>query len=300
MLHKCNLMSCQRIKVWILWKSVHKSHIVFFHPVLAFLKVCLGWYVAFLKNVLPISNPIFLYAEQSDVVQMDTYWSASILPSTSVTLPTSFQPIQPYTMMFPPPNVKVPWTSISINLSTTCFHTDCSPYDPMHWPLSHLTKLASPSPPQNTGCASEQRPIIFPLFTLLFFFVTAFKKCYLSTVLAVYGQSGWELMTPMSLVTWTVLAAFPVVMWVRIDGREPGRMASKGICWLGRCSWIIVEVVCLPGPSGETIWQVGRLLETRERMFSAGQRRWDVVDVWDDIGSDVCQISMEGMSRWSK
>ena len=35
-------------------------------------------------------------------------------------------------------------------------------------------------------------------------------------------------------------------------------------------------------------------------MFSAGQRRWDVVDVWDDIGSDVCQISMEGMSRWSK
>src|SRR5882672_1589475 len=63
--------------------------------------------------------------------KMSTYWSAFILPSTSASCPTPFQPIHPHTMMFPPPNLTVPCTSLSIKPSPTFFHTHYFPSDPI-------------------------------------------------------------------------------------------------------------------------------------------------------------------------
>src|SRR6266568_8469968 len=63
--------------------------------------------------------------------KMSTYWLASILPSTSATYPTPSQPIHPHTMIFPPPNLTVPCTSLSISPSPAFFHTHCFPSDPI-------------------------------------------------------------------------------------------------------------------------------------------------------------------------
>ncbi|KAL4061780.1 hypothetical protein J3A83DRAFT_4386066 [Scleroderma citrinum] len=45
---------------------------------------------------------------------MATYYSASILPSTSLKTPTPFHPIHPQTMSEPPSNLTVPWTSYKL------------------------------------------------------------------------------------------------------------------------------------------------------------------------------------------
>jgi hypothetical protein len=147
--------------------------------------------IAFLKNVLAIR---FLYTEQSEVVQMDTYWPASIHPSTSVTLPTLFLSIQPHTMMFPPPNFTVPWTSLSINLSTTCFHINCSPYDPILLTLVSPDQITLFQPSTEHWSCLRAKAYHFFLFMWLFFFVTALNNCYLSTILTVCRQSRWGLM----------------------------------------------------------------------------------------------------------
>ena len=64
------------------------------------------------------------------VSKMFTSWSAFILPSTSASCPTPSHPIQPHTMIFPPPNLTVLWISLSISPSPTCFCTHYFPSDP--------------------------------------------------------------------------------------------------------------------------------------------------------------------------
>ena len=76
----------------------------------------------------------------------------------------------------------------------------------------------------------------------------------------------------MCLVTWTALAAFPVVIWVRTDCLSVGEslegQPQEGTCWPGWRSWRTLEIVDLLTPSLEAIWQVNIPLEARERMFS--------------------------------
>ena len=61
--------------------------------------------------------------------KMSIYCSAFIFPSTSASLLIPSQPSQPHTMIFHPPNLTVPWTSLSINPSPVFFHTHCLPSD---------------------------------------------------------------------------------------------------------------------------------------------------------------------------
>jgi len=73
-----------------------------------------------------------------------------------------------------------------------------------------------------------------------FFFVTAFNEFFLSRFLTVCEEMGWEMMVLMCLVAWTALAAFPVVIWVKIDHLSVGEslegQPAEGICQLGRNS----------------------------------------------------------------
>src|SRR6266850_5470287 len=137
----------------ILWSSIH---------FLAFLEVCLGslscWKIA---SSSEIPHSFRLGSMWSS--KMDTYWSASIFPSTSARWPTPFHPIQPHTMMFPPPNLTVPCTSLSISPSPACFHTHSLPSDPNLLLLVSSDEItlfqSSTVPPYTSG----QRP------TLLFY-----------------------------------------------------------------------------------------------------------------------------------
>jgi len=110
---------------------------------------------------------------------MDTYWSASILPSTSVTLPTPFQPIQPHTMMFPPSNVTVPWTSLSINLSTTCFHINYSPYDPILLTLVSPDQIALFQPSTEHWLCLRAKAYYFPPVHMAFLLCHSLKQLLL-------------------------------------------------------------------------------------------------------------------------
>src|SRR5882757_4409360 len=146
---------------------------------------------------------------------MSTYWSASILPSTSASCPTPFQPIHPHTMMFPPPNFTVPWTSLSINPSPTCFHTHCFPSDPILLILVSSDQITLfQSSTVHSLCLKAKANLFFLCATVsngFFFFVTAFNEFFLSKFLTVCEEMGCEMMMLMCLVAWTALAAFPVV-----------------------------------------------------------------------------------------
>src|SRR5215471_8960260 len=61
---------------------------------------------------------------------MSTYCFPSILPSISAIFPTPSQPMQPHTMIFPPPNFTVCCMSFSPTVSPFLFHTYCCPSDP--------------------------------------------------------------------------------------------------------------------------------------------------------------------------
>ena len=78
---------------WIPWSL---------NQVWASLEVCLGslscWKMAFSRGI-PKSSILWGRCWS----RISTYCFASILPSTSVSIPTPFQPMQPHTIMFPPP-----------------------------------------------------------------------------------------------------------------------------------------------------------------------------------------------------
>src|ERR1700724_2967629 len=153
--------------------------------------------------------------------KMSTYWSAFILPSTSASCPTPSQPIQPHTMMFPPPNLTVPWISLLINPSPTCFHTHCFPSDPSLLILvssDQITLFQSSTVHSLCFKAKAKRfCLCFAVSKGFFFFVTALNECLLRTFLTVCGETGLEMRVLMCFIAWTALVAFPVVICVIIE-----------------------------------------------------------------------------------
>ena len=214
--------------------------------------------------------------------KMSTYWSGSILPLTSATSPTPFQPIQPHTMMFPPPNFTVSSTFLSISPSPAFFHTHCFPSDPILFILvlsDHMTFFQFST--VHSLCFRAKANLFFLCTAVsngFFFFVTALNECCFSTILTVCRQTGWEIMVLMCLVTWTALAAFPVVIWVWTDHVSVGESLEgqppEETCQPGWRSWRTLEIVDLLTPSLEAIWWVDNPLEARERCFPSEQRRW--------------------------
>src|SRR5882762_12549 len=136
--------------------------------------------------------------------KMSTYWSASILPSTSASLPTPSHPIHPHTMMFPPPNFTVACTSLAISPCPACFHTHCFPSDPILLILvsSDQNTLFQSSTVQFWYFRAKAKR--FFLCTALsngfFFLVTALNECFLRTFRTVCVQTGLEIME----LTWWV------------------------------------------------------------------------------------------------
>src|SRR3979490_3301407 len=125
--------------------------------------------------------------------------------SISASFPTPFQPIQPHTMMFPPPNFTVPCTSLSIGPSPACFHTHCFPYYPILLILVSSDQIPLFQFSTVHSLCLRAKANRFFLCTAVsngfFFFVTALNECCLSTFLTVCGQTGWEMMVLMCLVT---------------------------------------------------------------------------------------------------
>src|SRR6266850_834357 len=175
----------------ILWSSIH---------FLAFLEVCLGslscWKIT---SSSEITHSFRLGSMWSS--KMDTYWSASIFPSTSARWPTPFHPIQPHTMMFPPPNLTVPCTSLSISPSPACFHTHSLPSDPNLLILvssDQITLFQSSTVHSLYFWAKANLAFLcLPLSKGFFFFTTALNECFFKTLLIVCEETGWEIMVLM-------------------------------------------------------------------------------------------------------
>ena len=147
---------------------------------------------------------------------MFTSWSAFILPSTSASCPTPSHPIQPHTMIFPPPNLTVLWISLSISLSPTCFHSHYFPSDPSLLILvsSDQTTLFQSSIVHSWYFKAKAKCFFLCIVVSngLFFFVTALSECLLRTFLTVCEETGLGMMVLMCLVARTALAALQVVI----------------------------------------------------------------------------------------
>src|SRR6266852_4211585 len=126
--------------------------------------------------------------------KMATYWSPSILPSTSASCPTPSQPIHPHIIIFPPPNFTVPCTSLEINPSPTCFHTHCFPSDPILLILvsSDQITLFQSSTVHSLYFKAKAKHffLCIALSNGFFFFVTALNEYFLRTSLTVCELTG--------------------------------------------------------------------------------------------------------------
>src|SRR3954451_13669356 len=129
--------------------------------------------------------------------------------------------MQPQIIIFPSSNLTVPWTSLSINPCPACFYIHCFPSDP------NLLILVSSD--QITFCQSSRvHSLCFKakinhcfLCTAVsngfFFFVTALNECLLRTFLAVCEGTELGMMVLICFIAWTALAAFPVVICIKIE-----------------------------------------------------------------------------------
>ena len=205
-----------------------------------------------------------------------TYWSAFIFPSTSASLPTPSQPIQPHTIMFPPPNFTVPCTSRSISPWPTCFQTHCFPSDPILLILvsSDQIILFQSSTVQFWYFKAKAKRFLrcTAESSGFFFFVTAFNECCLRTWHTVYEETGLRMMELMCFVAWTALATFPVVICVMIAHSEVVESLEGwpewGDWWLGSRFWRALTTVGWLTPREEAILQVDWPLLARAMMFS--------------------------------
>src|ERR1700742_2187838 len=91
-------------------------------PFCANLEVCLGslscWKMACSNGISNFSKLSF-----TATFRMSQYCSASILPCTSVMIPTPFHPIHPQTIVEPPPCLTVPVVVLSESGSPCVFQT---------------------------------------------------------------------------------------------------------------------------------------------------------------------------------
>src|SRR5215813_630530 len=133
--------------------------------------------------------------------KMFTYWSAFIFPSTSTSCPTPFHPIQPHTIIFPPPNLTVPWTSLLINLCPTCFHTHFFPSDPNLLTLVSSDQITLFQSSTVHSLYFKAKANHFLLWAAVsngfFFFVTALNEFFLRIFLTVCVETGLEIMVLM-------------------------------------------------------------------------------------------------------
>jgi len=101
---------CNGIKVWRLCWPWQNIDIMVFKPFCSQFWCMLGIIVLLKDSVFFINR-------------MEIYCSAFILPSMSHNIPIPFHPIQPHTIKFPPPNLTVPFTSLSPSWSPAFFYT---------------------------------------------------------------------------------------------------------------------------------------------------------------------------------
>ena len=113
-------------EVWRLSRPVKKLDTLLLKPNLGPSGCMLG-VIILLKDDFTFRDPRILHALQQSFLQMATYCSASIFPSTSLKTPTPFHPIQPQTISDPSPNLTVPLTSLEISPSPFLFHTYSDP-----------------------------------------------------------------------------------------------------------------------------------------------------------------------------
>ena len=137
--------------------------------------------------------------------RMDTDLSSSILPSTSASIPTSFQPMHPQTIK-EPPNFTVPWTFLFCKGLPAFFHTYILPSHPItlvqSCKVQSLLVLESKFQPSLSMCGRQRG---------FFFCTTAFDDVALRILRTFWEEIGEERAELMRWVAWTALSAFPVV-----------------------------------------------------------------------------------------
>src|SRR3954465_1214629 len=101
-------------------------------------------------------------------------------------------------MIFPPPNLTVPWTSLSINPCSACFYIHCFPSDPNLLILVSSDQITFYQSSRVHSLCFKAKTNYFFLCTAVsngfFFFVTALNECLLRTFLTVCdGDDGVDM-----------------------------------------------------------------------------------------------------------
>src|SRR5882762_6342352 len=134
--------------------------------------------------------------------------SPSILPSILHANPTPSHSMHPHTIRDPPPNFRVPPTSLSFNPSPAIFQA--------HFLSSDHTTLFQSSTVQ---CWCSRAKSILSFLCLCersgsFFLTTAFIPAFFRLLHTVWAERGWLMMLERVLVTSTAVEAFPeLIRW---------------------------------------------------------------------------------------
>src|SRR5271156_913699 len=142
--------------------------------------------------------------------------SPSILPSILHAYPTPSHSMHPHTIKDPPPNFRVPSTSLSFKFSPGFFHTHFLPSDPNLLILvssDHTTFFQS----STVQCWWAKAKSILAFLCLLerkgfFFFTTGFNPASLRPRCTVWAERGWLVTFERTLATSTAVSAFPELM----------------------------------------------------------------------------------------
>ena len=146
--------------------------------------------------------------------------SASMVPWTSVSTPTLFYPIQPYTIRwFPPPCLTVGVVVLSESGSPSSSKYRSFHLIQFYWFWSHLTIRFSSNPPLSSFHGIWKiwdTPVCLPSWEEKVSSCQQRSSC-LRIFLTIWGVIGLQRMLLMKWVAFTVLSSLPLVIWWIID-----------------------------------------------------------------------------------
>ena len=254
--HKC--LIGLRFKDWVghrsTWILLSSNHLV------AFFEVCFGSLSCW-KILSSSSTSNFSKLSTTPSSKILQYYTAFIVPSTSVSFPTPFQLMHPHTMrLFPPPCLTVDVVVLSESGVPFSFYT--LPSDPIlliFISSDHRTLFQSSTVQFSCFWANLRQ---FCWWVCLnsgcFCLTTEWKFLSLSAFLTVWGVTGEGRMSVMKWAAWTALSSFPVViLWIidcllweeSLEGQPPLLFSlSKSVLF-----WIL-PTVNLPKPVLDSIW----------------------------------------------
>ena len=172
--------------------------------------------------------------------------------------------MQPHIITDPPPNLTVPFTSLSLRPSPAFFQAHFLPSEPMQLILvssDHITCFQSSTAQSWWLKAKSNLSLLWCLKRRgCFCFTTAFISAFFKWQWMVWGEMQWFLTSWRVWVVWTAFSAFPVPKsWIACHisvGEMMDEWPPVALERLGQCSVQMQLMVELLNPVEAEIWQV--------------------------------------------